>query len=126
MKKLITLTLLILSAALTHAATIEVYYFHYSRRCATCQAVETETLKAIQQLYPEQFKKGQVVFKSVNLDEKSSQNAAKKCNADGQSLLILQGTKRVDLTEQAFMYAKSKPEKLKAAIKKTVGGMLGN
>ena len=50
MKKLITLTLLILSAALTHAATIEVYYFHYSRRCATCQAVETETLKAIQQL----------------------------------------------------------------------------
>jgi len=125
MKKLISLVILTLIVASLQAVTkVEVYYFHYTRRCVTCQAVETETQKAIQQLYPEQFKKGLVTFKSVNLDEKSSETAAKKCKAEGQSLLIISNNKRVELTEQAFMYAKSNPEKLKAELKKVIDNQL--
>ncbi|MEI6556231.1 MAG: nitrophenyl compound nitroreductase subunit ArsF family protein [Paludibacter sp.] len=121
MKKTISLFILTLMIVSLQAVTkVEVYYFHYSRRCITCQAVENETLKSIQQLYPEQFKKGLITFKSVNLDEKNSEDLAKKCKAEGQALLVISGGKRIDLTEQGFMYAKSQPDKLKAELKKTI------
>jgi len=99
---------------------VEVYYFHYTRRCVTCQAVETETQKSILALYPLQAKKGLITFKSINLDEKSSQAIAAKCKAEGQSLLITSSNKRIDLTDKVFMYAKSNPAKLKAELKKTI------
>ena len=99
---------------------VEVYYFHYTRRCVTCQAVETETQKSILALYPLQAKKGLITFKSINLDDKSSEVIAAKCKAEGQSLLITSSNKRVDLTDKAFMYAKSNPIKLKAELKKTI------
>lgn len=103
---------------------VEVYYFHYTRRCVTCQAVETETKKSILALYPLQAKKGLITFKSINLDEKSSELIAAKCKAEGQSLLIMSSNKRVDLTDKAFMYAKSNPEKLRAELKKVIAPLL--
>ena len=125
MKKLISLFILTLMVISLQAITkVEVYYFHYTHRCVTCQAVETETLKAVKQLYPEQYKKGLISFKSVNLDEKSSDALAKKCKAEGQALLVISGSKRIDLTEQGFMYARSKPEALKAELKKVINPLL--
>lgn len=125
MKKTILLSVLVLTIVSLQAATkVEVYYFHYTRRCVTCQAVETETLKSIQQLYPEQYKKGLITFKSVNLDEKTSVALAKKYNAEGQSLLIISNNKRTDLTEQGFMYAKNQPDKLKAELNKVIQSLL--
>jgi len=106
------------------AAKVEVYYFHFTRRCMTCNAVENESKVAIAALYPTQSKKGLITFKAVNLDEKTSEALAKKCKAEGQALLVISGNKRFDLTEQGFMYAKSNPEKLKAELKKTIDAML--
>ena len=141
MKKIISLSLLILfvgsfftgtafaadkktQATITKSPKVEVYYFHFTRRCVTCQAVETESQKAIAALYPVQYKKGLVTFKSVNLDTKTSEALAKRCNAEGQALLVISSGKRVDLTEQGFMYAKSSPEKLRAQFKKVIDPML--
>ena len=125
MKKFISFFILTLTVVCLKAVKkLEVYYFHYTRRCVTCQAVETETLKSIQQLYSKQFKGGEVTFKSINLDEKNSESLAKRCKAEGQSLLIISNSKRLDLTEQAFMYAKSSPDKLNAELKKTIDPLL--
>jgi hypothetical protein len=137
MKKLISVSIIILlvvsfftvnslaankkaQAAVSKSAKVEVYYFHFTRRCVTCQAVETESQKAINELYPVQVKKGLITFKAVNLDEKTSEALAKKCKAEGQALLVISGGKRIDLTEQGFMYAMNSPEKLKAELKKTI------
>jgi len=103
---------------------IEVYYFHFTRRCITCNAVETESKKAIEELYPEQVKSGKITFKGYNLDEASSAAIAKKCGAEGQSLLVIKGTKKTDLTSQGFMYARSNPEKWKAELKKTIDPLI--
>ncbi len=141
MKKLISLSVLLLLVVsvftvnsiaadkntptkVVKASKVEVYYFHYTRRCTTCQAVETESQKAITALYPAQVKAGMITFKAVNLDEKASGTLAKKCNAEGQALLVVSGNKRIDLTEQGFMYAVNKPEKLKAELKKTIDPLL--
>lgn len=112
------------SSAVTKTSKVEVYYFHYTRRCVTCNAVEAETQKTITTIYPDQAKKRQITFKSINLDEKSSEALAKKCNAEGQALLVISGGKRVDLTDKGFMYARSNPEKLKAELKKTIDSLL--
>jgi hypothetical protein len=111
-------------STVSNKTKIEVYYFHFTRRCVTCQAVETETKAAIAALYPTQAKKGLITFKAVNLDEKTSEALAKKCNAEGQALLVISGNKRYDLTEQGFMYAKNSPEKLKAELKKTIDALI--
>ena len=111
-------------AAVSRSAKVEVYYFHFTRRCVTCQAVETESQKAIAALYPVQYKKGLVTFKSVNLDVKGSEVLASKCKVEGQALLVISGHKRIDLTDKGFMYAHSKPESLKEELKKTIDPLL--
>ena len=103
---------------------VEVLYFHFTRRCVTCQAVEAESKKSIEALYPAQMKAGEITFASVNLDDKKSKALAERCKAEGQALLVISGTKRVDLTDQGFMYARSKPEKLKVELKRVIDPML--
>lgn len=141
MKKLISLSVVLLlvvsfftvssvaankktQTVVSKSAKVEVYYFHFTRRCMTCNAVESESKAAIAALYPKQAKKGLITFKAVNLDEKTSEALAKKCNAEGQALLVISGGKRVDLTEQGFMYAKSSPDKLKAELKKVIDALI--
>lgn len=103
---------------------IEVYYFHFTRRCTTCNTVELEAKRAVESLYPAQYKSGAITFTGINLDEESSKAAAKKCKAGGQSLLIMSGGKRIDLTSQGFMYAVNNPDKLRAEIKKAIDPLL--
>jgi hypothetical protein len=99
---------------------IEVYYFHYERRCATCMAVENESKKALEELYPEKMKSGEIIFLSINIEEESNKPLAEKYKVDGQTLLLMKGDKQENLTNTAFMYAATKPEKLKKAIGDTI------
>jgi hypothetical protein len=109
---------------LISSAKVEVYYFHFTRRCITCNAVEAETKKSIEAMYPTLIKSGKISFKALNLDDKSSKTLAKKCGAEGQSLLVISGAKRIDLTSQGFMYARSNPEKLKTELKNAIDPMI--
>lgn len=102
---------------------IQAFYFHSSNRCATCIAVEDETLNALNQLYPEEMKSKKITFQSINMDEAKGEELAEKMKIAGQTLIIINGEKRVDLTNDAFMYAKETPEKLKAKIQEAVDGM---
>ena len=106
------------------AAKVEVYYFHFTRRCPTCLNVEKVTKEAVETQFPEQVKSGDITFKSVNLDEKEGEAIGAKYKIEGQTLIVIAGDKRVDLTDKSFMYANDKPEKLTAEIKKAVDDML--
>ena len=103
---------------------IEVYYFHFTRRCMTCNNVEKVSKEAVEQQYSDKVKSGEITFKSVNLDEKEGEAFGAKLKVEGQTLLIVSGEKRVDLTDKGFMYANNSPEKLKAEIKKVIDGMI--
>jgi len=97
------------------AGTIEAYYFHFTRRCATCQAVEDVSASTLKELYGDK-----VSFKSINLDEKANTELAKKLGVEGQSLLFVKGDKKVDITNDGFLYARTDPSKFKEKIKATV------
>jgi len=103
------------------AEKIEVYYFHNTRRCATCKAVEEVTKNSLEELYPEQFKKGEVTFQSLNIEDDKNEALASELKVAGQTLLVVKDGKKKDLTNDAFMYARSNPEKLKEKIKKAIG-----
>jgi hypothetical protein len=94
---------------------IKAYYFHFTRRCETCKAVESVSANALKELYGNQF-----ILKSVNLDEKGNEELAKKLGIEGQTLLFVKGDKKVDITNDGFMYALKNPDKLKEKIKATV------
>ena len=99
---------------------VEVYYFHYERRCATCMAVENESEKALKELYPDKMDSGKIIFLSINLEDETNDALAEKLEVNGQSLLVVKGDKQDNLTNKAFMYARTNPEKLKKAIQESV------
>jgi hypothetical protein len=128
-KQILFLLAIIMTSALfagnpASLAKVEVYYFHFSRRCMTCNNVEKVSKEAVESLYSAQIKKGEIFFKSVNLDEKSGEVIGAKYKIEGQTLIVIAGSKRVDLTEKGFLYANDSPEKLKAEIKKAVDGLM--
>jgi hypothetical protein len=107
------------------SAKVEVYYFHFTRRCATCMAVEENAQKAMETLYPEQVKAGEYTFKGVNLDEGNNKADAEKLGVGGQTLLVVCGDKKIDITDKGFLNANDL-EKMKEEIKKAVELALKN
>lgn len=105
---------------------IKVYYFHFSHRCKTCVAVEEETLNALRELYPDKIESGLLTFQSVNMDEPEGEVLAEEINVSGQTLLFIHGEDRINLTNDGFMYAVTKPDKLKEKIKSTVDEMINS
>ncbi len=99
---------------------IKVMYFHFSRRCATCNAVEAETENALKELYPDEMKEGKIIFKSVNLDMEDGKKRGKEYGIDSQSLVVIKDDHQTDLTTEGFMNARTKPEKLKEKIRETI------
>ena len=102
---------------------IEVYYFHNTRRCATCEAVESVTINTLEEKYPEQLKSGILSFQSLNIEDDKNEPLARKLNVSGQTLLFVKDGKKKDLTNDAFMYARTKPEKFQEKIIKTVDNL---
>jgi len=101
------------------AASVKAYYFHATRRCATCEAVESVTREALKEYYGDK-----VAFQSVNIEEEKDNPMIKKYSVSGQTLLFIKGDKVVNLTNDAFMNARTNPDKLKAKIKSTLDPMI--
>ena len=83
----------------TKPSGVEAYYFHFTSRCETCRTVEAEAKADIQNLYG-----GQVSFRAINLDDASSKAIAEKLKISGQTLLIVKGDQKINLTNEGFLY----------------------
>jgi len=103
---------------------IEAYYFHFTARCVTCRTIEAKAKENLETLYPNQFKQGLITFQSINLEEESSKPLAERLGISGQTLLIVKGDQKVNLTNEGFMYAVVKPEKFKEIINEKVDGLM--
>lgn len=96
-------------------ANIEVYYFHGTRRCDTCNAVEKVTQDALKLYYG-----NQISLKSINREDEKNSALVKKYQVAGQALIIVKGNQKFDLTTIAFMNAERSPYRVKARIKETI------
>ncbi len=105
--------------SVTKTGEVQVYYFHLTRRCVTCKTVQKESKKAVEALYGDK-----VSFTDYNLEKAEGKKKAEELGVHGQSLLIVGGGKKINITNEGFMYARSKPDKLKEIIKKKIDPLL--
>jgi len=107
------------AAQALNSSVVNVYYFHFTSRCATCLAVEENARKAVEELYPDEVNTGDYAFSSLNLDEADAKAIANELKVGGQSLIIVHGKNRIDITSSAWMAAHD-PEKMKEEIRSGV------
>ena len=105
------------------ASKVSVYYFHFTRRCATCMAVEENARKAVEALYPKEVISGDYSFTSLNLDEAGTKEIADKLGVGGQTMMVVRGEKKLNITSAVWMAAHD-PDKMKAEIKSGIDKVL--
>ncbi len=99
------------NSTLSSDAKIEVIQFHSEHRCMTCNKIEILTKEALK-AYPN------ISFFLVNVDDKKNAKMAEQFEATGTALFLYNPKtgKKKDLTDFAFMNAKSKPEEFKKGL----------
>jgi hypothetical protein len=103
---------------------VEVYYFHRTIRCVTCRTIEAEARKNIEMLYADQVKTGKISFTALNLEEATGKAVGDRLGVSGQTLLIVKGDQKINITNEGFLYAVSKPDKFKEIIKEKVDPLI--
>jgi len=104
---------------LATAEGVEVFYFHNTRRCVTCQAVETESKVLVEELY-----RDKVTFLAYNLEEMDGKAKAGELGVSGQTLLIVCGETRINVTNEGFLNARSNPVKFRQILKEKIDPLL--
>jgi len=105
-------------------STVRGYYFHGTRRCTTCKAVEEVTKEILNEYYATELADKTISFEAINLDEDDSKILANKLKVSGQTLLFVSDADTVNMTNQAFMNAVSNPLKLSKLITDEIDKML--
>jgi hypothetical protein len=106
-------------------ARLQVLYFHSTIRCPTCNAIENNTEKVLNENFKIQMDNGIINFTSFNIDKKENRTLIEKYQISYTTLLLIKadGTK-TDFTYAAFEYAYAEPVKytelLKAEIEKNL------
>ena len=103
---------------------VQVYYFHNTKRCATCNAVENETKVALEMFYKDQMTAGTMEFTSLNLEDDQGKEMAQSLRISGQTLLITKGDTHVNLTNEGFMNARTNPSKFHEILKTQIDKLL--
>jgi hypothetical protein len=107
---------------------LEVIYFHATRRCATCMAIENNTKKTLDTWFAGQMKSGAVRMTVINVDEEKNKAIAEKYEASGSALFLTVTNNgkeaRTDMTEFAFSWARSNPDKFMTGLKDKINELL--
>ncbi|WP_217363278.1 MULTISPECIES: nitrophenyl compound nitroreductase subunit ArsF family protein [Winogradskyella] len=86
---------------------IEVYDFHSTHRCMTCNAIEANTKFTLDTYFSNELKDNKITFQVINVDKKENKSIAEKFEAAGTALIlnvIKDGKEtKIDLTDFAFM-----------------------
>ncbi|MEG1760170.1 MAG: nitrophenyl compound nitroreductase subunit ArsF family protein [Alistipes sp.] len=101
---------------------VEVLYFHTAQRCATCRAIEKLTQEVLRADFATSLKKGQVVFRILDISTQEGEQVADHYQVAGSALLLDKNGSIENLTNTGFTYARRQPEvfkfQLREALKK--------
>jgi hypothetical protein len=103
---------------------VEVYYFHMTTRCVTCKTVEAEARKNVEMLYADQVKTGMISFTALNLEEATGKSMGEKLGVNSQTLLIVKGDQKINITNEGFLYAVSQPQKFTEVMKTKIDPLI--
>jgi hypothetical protein len=107
---------------------IEIFDFHSTHRCMTCNAIELNTKYTLNTFFSDELKNNKITFNVINVDKKENEKIAEKFEASGTSLIlnVIKNGKetQINLTDFAFMegndkeaFSKELKNKLDTALK---------
>jgi len=112
------------TSPVTKSGDVEVYYFHMTTRCVTCKTVEAEARKNVEMLYADQVKAGKISFTALNLEEATGKSMGEKLGVNSQTLLIVKGDQKINITNEGFLYAVSQPQKFTEVMKSKIDPLI--
>ena len=110
--------------AISKNGDVEVYYFHMTTRCVTCKTVEAEARKNVEMLYADQVKAGTISFTALNLEEATGKSVGERLGVNSQTLLIVKGDQKINITNEGFLYAVSQPQKFTEVMKSKIDPLI--
>ncbi len=96
---------------------VQVYYFHGTRRCATCKAVGQVSQELVENKYGDNDK---VEFIEIDYDVPGNEELVEKFEVISSGLYVYNGENDINLTSFAFQYAKTDPDKLRNRLIKLI------
>jgi hypothetical protein len=108
----------------TKKGDVEVYYFHMTTRCVTCKTIEAEARKNVEMLYADQVKAGEISFIALNIEESTGRTMGEKLGVNSQTLLIVKGDQKINITNEGFLYAVSQPQKFAEVMKSKIDPLI--
>ena len=112
------------TSPVTKSGDVEVYYFHMTTRCVTCKTVEAEARKNVEMLYADKVKAGKISFTALNLEEATGKSMGEKLGVNSQTLLIVKGDEKINITNEGFLYAVSQPQKFTEVMKSKIDPLI--
>jgi hypothetical protein len=89
------------------------YYFHGTRRCPTCRAIEAQAQETINTRFAEEVRQGRLTWAAVNLEDIGNDHYATDYGVTGSTLVIaeLRGGRPVRFAklEQTWRLVRNKP-----------------
>ena len=76
------------SSAFCDNGKVIAYYFHGSFRCPTCHNLEQYAKEAVENNFKEELTKGNLVFKTVNVEKKGTEHFIKDYQLYTKSLVL--------------------------------------
>ncbi len=104
-----------------------VYYFHGNRRCATCRGIEDKTRKVVAGDFGELVRRGELEFRSVNLDQSENEHFVKDFQLVSRTVVLAREAAgqpvKWKVLDKVWLLA-HKPDKFRAYIKGELGEFL--
>ena len=103
---------------------VEVFIFHAAQRCATCKAIDAVVAEVLENDFSDDVKAGKIVFRDVDGSKQENRELLTKYEIYSTSLVLDAGGKVTNLTNDAFQYARSNPDKLKEILRAAISKAL--
>ena len=98
-------------------AAVEVFVFHAAQRCATCKAIDAVVAEVLENDFSDDVKAGKIVLRDVDGSKQENRELLTKYEIYSTSLVLDAGGNVTNLTNDAFQYARSNPDKLKEILR---------
>lgn len=105
-------------------AAVVVFVFHAAQRCATCKAIDAVVAEVLESDFADDVKSGKIVLRDVDASNPENRPLVEKYEVYSTSLLLDAGGKVTNLTNDAFQYARSNPDKLEEILRANISKAL--
>lgn len=105
-------------------AAVVVFVFHAAQRCATCKAIDVVVADVLENDFSDDVKSGKIVLRDVDGSKPENRPLVEKYEVYSTSLLLDAGGTVTNLTNDAFQYARSNPDKLKEILRANISKAL--